>query len=331
MITTVNIILVICLLLTVIAFVFFSIYFFENRIPLFRDRHFKSQLKNLVLAQRGVSQEAEKERSKLAQKIFSTGNISEQTKILSSELTLPKLLKYGCWRMPPAIFRLSELLISLVAFVIAQTYFNIVIQGLSLLVGPLFMRWLLNLSVDRRFKAFDSDYSPFLLSLIGLLKTGMNSIQAIEAAASGLEETSLVRQQVELMIERLRLGVSEERSIGNFGEDIYHPEIELFVQALLLSKRVGGSLSDTLERLAKQVRRRQYFRHSAVAAVGMQRGSIVIIILILLALQVYLYFVYPEAVIGTFKNPFGFEIWQTSVAVILLAVYWIRQVTKIKV
>ena len=133
------------------------------------------------------------------------------------------------------------------------------------------------------------------------------------------------------MVERLRFGVPEDKSIGSFGEDIYHPEIELFVQALLLSRRVGGTLSDTLERLAKQVRKRQFFRMSAAAAVGMQRGSIWIIILILVGLEVYLLFTYPQAVTGAWKDDLGKQVWQFGIVVILGGIFWVRQVTKIRI
>ncbi|MCB0331821.1 MAG: type II secretion system F family protein, partial [Bdellovibrionales bacterium] len=188
--------------------------------------------------------------------------------------------------------------------------FNIIVAFLSLVSGPFLMGFLLNRAVERRFKAFDQDYPQFLLSLVGLLKTGMNAMAALEAAANGLEQGSLVRSEVEIMMERLRFGVSEDRSIGSFGEDIYHPEIELFVQALLLSRRVGGTLSDTLERLAKQVRKRQYFRMAAQAAVGMQRGSIWFIIAILCALEAYLYVAYPRAVTDAINDDVGWVVWQ---------------------
>jgi tight adherence protein B len=189
----------------------------------------------------------------------------------------------------------------------------------------------LNRSIEKRFKAFDADYPQMLLSLVGLLKTGMNPMGALEAASKGLDDGSLVRQEIELMIERLRFGVSEDKSIGSFGEDIFHPEIELFVQALLLSRRVGGTLSDTLDRLAKQVRKRQYFRSAANAAVGLQRGSIWFILGILVSLEVYLYIVYPESITGAINDEFGWQVWQGSIVVILLGLYWVRQVTKIRV
>ncbi|MCO6432205.1 MAG: type II secretion system F family protein [Deltaproteobacteria bacterium] len=254
-----------------------------------------------------------------------------RTKVSDSALTLKKRLKYAQWGISPAAFRLCEIGLSLGAFLLAGLKLNILLQALALLTGPIVMRWLLGFFMDRRFKSFDQDYSPFILQLVSLLKTGMNVMGALETAAQGLEDNSLVREEVELMMERLRFGVSEDKSIGSFGEDIYHPEIELFVQALLLSRRVGGTLSDTLERLSRQVRRRQYFRKAAHASISMQRGSIWFILFIMGFLELYLYIVYPEAVVGAWKSEIGFQVWQTGIFLIIMGIFWVRQVTKIKV
>jgi tight adherence protein B len=226
---------------------------------------------------------------------------------------------------------LAQILISLAAFLVTRQYFDTVLQFMSLLTGPLFMNWLLTMKMERRSNAFDADYPQFLLSLAGLLKTGLNPIQGLQAAAEGLEESSLVRSEVQLMLERLKLGVPEERSVGSFGEDVYHPEIELFVQALILSRRVGGNLSDTLDRLSKQVRKRQYFRKSAVAAVGLQRGSIWFILFILASLEIYLFFSWRECVVVPWTHPIGRPVCQAGLIGIILGLFWVRQVTKIKV
>lgn len=252
-------------------------------------------------------------------------------KTVDSRLTLVKKLKFAQWPISPLTFRVAQVILSSIAFYFTYMHLNRFFQLLSLFTGPLIMGWLISMFIERRFLAFDQDYPAFLLSLVGLLKTGMNPMGALEAAAQGLEEGSLVKQEVELMLERLRFGVSEDKSVGSFGEDIFHPEIELFVQALLLSRRVGGTLSDTLDRLAKQVRKRQYFRRSAVAAVGLQRGSIWFILGILFGLEVYLYFMFPESVIDAWKDDMGWQVWQGGIACIILGIYWVRQVTKIRV
>lgn len=249
----------------------------------------------------------------------------------TSRLTLEKKLRFAQWKIPPLAFRVLEIVISIVAFSLVSIKCNTLMSLMALCAGPVFMRWLIGSFIEHRFKSFDADYPAFLMSVVSMLKTGMNTITALESAAQGLEQGSLVREEVDLMLERLRYGVSEEKSIGAFGEDIFHPEIELLVQALLLSRRVGGNLADTLDRLAKQVRKRQYFRESANAAVGMQRGSIVFILCIMVGLMIYLYFVYPDVITKSIIDPFGWQVWQFSFAIILLGIFWVRQVTKIRV
>lgn len=295
-----------------------------------KQTHVRSHIKNIVSSQRTQTTSGTGSKQGERVNIFKTAAESKVERVVDSRLTLRKKLKFAQWNFPPALFHVAEIAVSLLAFSLAAMKFNLVIQGFALLTGPLFMRWLLNMQIERRFKAFDSDYPQFLLSLVGLLKTGMNVMAALETAALGMEPGSSVRQEVELMIERLRFGVSEDKSIGAFAEDIFHPEIELFVQALLLSRRVGGTLSDTLDRLAKQVRKRQYFRSSANAAVGMQRGSIWFILAILGAMEVYLYFVYPQAVVGAWNDELGWQVWQFAIIVVCLGIFWVRQVTRIR-
>ncbi|MEZ4754005.1 MAG: type II secretion system F family protein [Bdellovibrionota bacterium] len=214
---------------------------------------------------------------------------------------------------------------------LASIFFNMILTLSGFFIGPVIVRSILNKKVDKRYSKFDADYPAFLLSLVGLLKTGMSTMSAIDSAAQGLDQGSLVKQEVKQMSERLRLGVPEERSIGAFGEDVYHPEIELFVQALILSRRLGGNLSDTLDRLAKQVRKRQYFRSSANAAIGLQKGSIWLILIMLCIMVAYLSVIFPEAIIGAIKNPLGWEVWQASILMVLAGLLWIKQVTKLKI
>ncbi len=289
-----------------------------------------SSIRTIVSAQR-YSNFDNKQKKQVS--VMDTAGESRAKRVSDSRLTLTKLLKYARWRIPPLIYRLLQVMISTTAlvFVTVVIDLNVVMKAMSLLTGPILMNWLLNTAVLTRFNAFDRDYPAFLLSLVGLLKTGMDSIGALQASAEGLEDDSVVKSEVQLMIERLRLGISEEQSIGSFGEDIFHPEIELFVQALLLSRRVGGTLSDTLERLAKQVRKRQYFRQSARAAVGQQRGSILGILGILVFLEGYIYIMAPDLITAGLEDPLGWQIWQVGITVILLGMFWIRQVTKMKI
>jgi Flp pilus assembly protein TadB len=256
--------------------------------------------------------------------------LSSELKVANSELTLEKRLTYAQWKMSPMKYRIYCAAISAFFVMIAFLKLNILWCVILLSSGPTIMGALSGYYMDRRFKLFDRDYAPFLLSLVGLLRTGMNPLQALETAARSLQIDSLVKFEVELMLERIRAGAPEDKSVGAFGTDVAHPEIELFVQALLLSMRVGGTLSDTLERLSKQVRRRQFFRSQAVAAVGLQRGSIWFILGIQVALMTFVYLILPVFVLESIANPSGWQVWQFGVFMICVGMYWVKQVSKIR-
>lgn len=301
----------------------------------FAGPSWRQNMKSMVAAQRASANQSnltglkQESTTTVAETLAREGDVQ---RVAEGKLTLRKKLKYAHWNnFPPFLFSLSQILISLVVFLIVRRFLDTPIQAISLLSGPMIMNWLLTNRINSRFNKFDADFPQFLLSLVGLLKTGLNPLQALEASAEGLDINSSVRMEVQLMLERLRLGVPEERSIGSFGEDIYHQEIELFVQALILSRRLGGNLSDTLDRLSRQVRKRQYFRKSANAAVGLQRGSIWFILCILIGLQVYLFFAWPETIITTWTDTKGRAVGQTGLIVIMLGLFWVRQVTKIRV
>jgi Flp pilus assembly protein TadB len=245
-------------------------------------------------------------------------------------LSICRRLRYARWKLSPFTYYLLAAAISGSLFALVAPHLNGLLRVCSLLAGPCVMRGVLNRCIDRRSNRFDADYPQFLMSVVGLLKTGMTPSGALETAARGLEINSLVREEVLLMLERVRLGILEDRSIGAFGEDIHHPEIELFVQALLLSYRIGGNLSESIERLSRQVRRRQYFKSSAHAAVGLQRGSITLITVILIGLQGYIALIFPNLMLASLNHEIGWQIWQCAGLCVIISFIWIRQVTQMK-
>lgn len=262
--------------------------------------------------------------------LLSQGEPQDSRSRKDATLTISRRLKYAQWELSPFTYYLLAAGISGSFFAVVAPYVNSLVCLCSVLSGPAVMRGILTRCIERRSNRFDADYPQFLMSVVGLLKTGMTPSGALETAARGLERNSLVREEVLLMLERIRLGILEDRSIGAFGADINHPEIELFVQALLLSYRVGGNLSESIERLSRQVRRRQYFKSSAHAAVGLQRGSIMLITIILIGLQAYIALIFPSLMRVSLNHEIGWQIWQGSGLCVVISFIWIRQVTQMK-
>lgn len=312
----------------------------------FRSSHGSSSLKkttqnnlrNLVNSQRQALVDGQGKfgsrvdgKTTLAAAAAAEGDVSKEQEEAKSKVILKMKLKYARLPISPIHFRIFQVLLTLLFLLPALIFQSWIFVLLGVVLGLVVSSSMLEYLNERRFLAFDKDYPVMLLSLVGLLKTGLNTLSALEAAGKGLPEESLVRREVELMLERIRLGLDETQAIGAFGEDIPHPEIELFVQALLLSTTVGGKLSDTLERLSKQVRNRQQFRSQAVGAVAMERGSTYVIGVIMTALMCYLAYKSPELVFPAFKDPLGKKIFQWGITVIVLGFLWSRKVSNIKV
>jgi Flp pilus assembly protein TadB len=293
----------------------------------------QSQTSKLMQGQRNTgSARSEGSEKKRGIKVLEERKDQGPSSASSNVLTLEKRLRYGRLNVPVFVVHLCTIIVSLIGFSLAVLLDgNFILKSMGLSFGPLTTGWYINRRIQKRQDKFDADYPTFLMQITSLLKTGMNTMSAIEEAAHSLEDSSLVREEVLLMLERLRYGVSEEKSIGAFGEDVMHSEIELFIQAVILSRRLGGNLSDTLERLSKSVRKRQTYRQQARGAVGMQRGSIYFILCIMVFLETYIWWIFPEGVVPALYDPIGWLVWQGGLAIIYAGVYWVNQVTKIKV
>lgn len=286
-------------------------------------------LRNLVSAQREHPGSSSSKNLAIA---AAAEQRESRRKAESARFSLDRTLKYAQWSMTPIQFRGIKITLAVATFIIFEFLdVSIVLQVAMVFLAPSLWDSVLSSAIKKRFNNFDKDYPVMLMQYVSLLKTGMGTIGGLEAVAKGMDEDSLVRQEVELLIERLRLGLTEEQAINQFGETIDHPELELFVQSLLLSRRVGGGLSSTLERLAKQVRKRQQFREKAVSAVGMERGSIIAITGIMVLFMLYLGFSQPELLMPGFSDPMGKQISQAGMAFVLLGFYWSRKVTNIRV
>lgn len=269
-----------------------------------------------------------------SQQVTKIESVSKQKRAPSrhdGSYNIEQKLRFAKWNISPQILYLSQAGVSAFAFLITAKYFGLFLQILALVSGPIFVNALLQRSIEKRSQRFSDDFPQFLLSVMGLLKTGMSTVTAIEEAASGLDVRSAVRIEVQTMVERMRSGVNEEQSVGRFAESYLHPEAEMFVQTLLISKRTGGGLSDSLERLAIMVRRRQYFKESASAAVALQRASVWCILGILILMQGYIVFFCPQLVSESVSDPVGWLVWQGALATIIISILWSREITNIRV
>jgi tight adherence protein B len=233
---------------------------------------------------------------------------------------------------------------------ITDTQFNILCYSITAIVGagvfyfletplsltvilltPILVKAVLARAVKRRFENFDRDFPDFLMTLVSRLRSGMNIMTAMQSCCENLNDDSLLKAEIILMLDRVRVGYQEDQAIGAFAETVPHPEIELFVQAVILNRKVGGNFASTLERLAKQVRKRQDFRRKAVSAVSEQRGGSLMLCGIMGTILVFFIITSPDLISKSFETPTGRMAFQFGGSMCLWGLYLVRRITNLRV
>ena len=248
-----------------------------------------------------------------------------------ARISLSSRLRYAGSKLSAFQFRLFQVTVTAILLVPAYVYATLPVQFGVLVLTPCLVSSLIDYRIKKRVRKFEKDYSVMLNQLTGFLKAGMMILPGLQEVRKGLDPESSVRQEIELLLERIRLGLGEEEAIGAFGQDIAHPEIELFVQSLILNIRLGGSLCPTLERLSLQVRKRQQFQKQAIAAIENERLSIYSVTVIMVLLMLYLFWEAPNLIIPALNSSVGLNILQFGAVLAVFGFYWSTKIADIKV
>ncbi len=259
---------------------------------------------------------------------FLEGSISRDRTDFARDLE--KKLYCAGWNIPRSVFHLIEFGLSLGLMVFSYVFLSIPFVIFSIFLGPVLCRGVLDFLVERKARMFEQDFAHFIMSTVSLLKTGVAPMLALEGAAKVLEENSLVRKEVESFIEAVRNGFNEEKALSRFGDTIYSPILETFVQILLAGKKFGGSLADSLERLAALVRRKTAFQLEAKAALAQAKASMWVVagaFLLCLFLFVYTFEGFAEAI----STKFGRAVFHFVIVINLTAMLIFRNLVRIKI
>ncbi|MCS6893507.1 MAG: hypothetical protein NZO16_02925 [Deltaproteobacteria bacterium] len=169
---------------------------------------------------------------------FVEGGISRDKTDFARDLE--KRLYCANWNIGRGVFHLIEVAISFGAVCFSYLFLSTPFVVFSFFIGPILCRGVLDFIVERKAKIFEQDFGQFIMSMVSLLKTGMTPVIAMESSAKALDDGSLVKAEVESLVESLRNGFNEERALSKFADTIYSPTVETFIQIMMVGKKVWG-------------------------------------------------------------------------------------------
>lgn len=137
----------------------------------------------------------------------------------------------------------------------------------------------LRAKAEKRAKTFSAEYPSVLLAMASNMKAGLTVYSSLERAIALLPAESYVKREVRTFLEKISRGVSSEKAVQEFAQDIQLKELELFRRAFALVIVHGGKFSRTLERLAQVTRDRENLINSSrVSTASMRMTSNVLLV-----------------------------------------------------
>lgn len=161
------------------------------------------------------------------------------------------------------------------------------------------------------------------------IKAGQSLTQSMERVVENM--AGPLPQEFGLVLNKVRLGMSVEDALNEFGERIPRQDVQMFVTAVVILKETGGNMAETFQTIVSTVRERQKVEKKieAMTAQGNMQAIIVTLVPVIL-LGVFLA-LDPNYVMPLFTKPLGWLCLAMIVSLQIIGLVVMRKIVTIKV
>ncbi|MCL5291690.1 MAG: type II secretion system F family protein [Actinobacteria bacterium] len=198
--------------------------------------------------------------------------------------------------------------------------------GMASLILPL--AGLVHLKKQRERKFHDQ--LPDTLSLIaGALKAGYSFLQAVDMTVK--ETSPPMALELKRVLTEARLGLSLEQALENMAKRVESNSFDWTVMAVKIQREVGGNLAEILEILADTIRERDRISRQVKVLTAEGRLSAVILFLLPFAVSLLLLIINPAYLLLLFTHKLG--VTMVGLAVLMLAAggLWLKKIVTVEV
>jgi tight adherence protein B len=172
--------------------------------------------------------------------------------------------------------------------------------GAAAVAAPRFLLRFAQLRYQRRFL----DVFPDAIDLIvRAVKAGLPALDAIDLAAR--EIAAPVGTEFQRVLDDTRIGVAMADALNRAADRIRVPDFRFFVASIVLQRRTGGGLAETLVNLSTLIRQRRALRLKARALTAESKASAAVISIMPVVAGAGLYLVKPDMMALLFADHRG--------------------------
>ena len=181
----------------------------------------------------------------------------------------------------------------------------------------------------RRVKKFEEQMIDALGLMANGLKSGLSIVQSIAMVVK--EMPNPIHQELNLVLNENRLGVSVEEAFSNLAKRVKSDDVEMFVTSINILKETGGNLAETFDTISVTVRERLKIEKKidSMTQAGFFQGMVLLATPVLIGL--YMYSTDPETMKPMFTSNIGWGILLVVVILECVAYFAISKIIKINV
>jgi tight adherence protein B len=188
--------------------------------------------------------------------------------------------------------------------------------GTAAVAAPRFLLRYAQLRYQRRFL----DVFPDAIDLIvRAVKAGLPALDAIDLAAR--EIPAPVGTEFQRVLDDTRIGVAMADALNRAADRIRVPDFRFFVASIVLQRRTGGGLAETLVNLSTLIRQRRALRLKARALTAESKASAAVISIMPFVAGAGLYLVKPDMMALLFADHRGRFMLGVAIVSVLLGIF----------
>lgn len=161
------------------------------------------------------------------------------------------------------------------------------------------------------------------------IKAGQSLTQSMERVVENM--TGPLPQEFGLILNKVRLGMSVEDALNEFGERIPRQDVQMFVTAVVILKETGGNMAETFTTIVSTVRERQKVEKKIEAMTAQGNMQAIIVTMVPLILLGVFLVLDPNYVMPLFTKPLGWVCLAMIITLQIIGLVTMRKIVTIKV
>ncbi|WP_313241148.1 type II secretion system F family protein [Stutzerimonas kunmingensis] len=182
---------------------------------------------------------------------------------------------------------------------------------------------------SRRFAEFEEGLADALDSMCRALRAGHPFSETLRLVAE--EQRGAVAREFGLTFADINYGNDVRRAMLGLLERVPSMTVMMLVTSILIHRETGGNLTEVLERLSRLIRGRFRFQRKVRTLSAEGRMSAWVLICVPFVLAAVIMLTTPQYLPLLINEPIGRQLGVAAFGAMLLGIFWIRRVIRIRV